>query len=353
MAHVVVFSDDKNILFWSQKLRSLTSFQVIILFLPANNHVQNKSEAQTKHQNHPPNMSDLQYQAALRLFKRLDPSKIPENLISLISLEPALSDDLLNDIDQPLKVKSATKGKDFLCCDYNRDADNHRSPWDNTYYTAEGTALSETESDEEMYYPSEELRLYEKLFNDSFEVYKDMYYEQGSYSSCYLWETEESLKEGFAGCVLFKKSLTTGDGGNWDSIHVFEVLQNTDSDIQAYEYRITSTIILDLQQKASSTSKIGGNLQRQAEKTVSLDVADGFEFNSSHLDAFHLTNLGNIVEDMENKLRTMLEVVYFDKTMNIYRNLVKDSSLHGSSGDYHRDLQENIAKGISNIWSRS
>ncbi|KAL6940581.1 hypothetical protein ACO0QE_004488 [Hanseniaspora vineae] len=294
-------------------------------------------------------MSDSQYEAALRLFKRLDPSKIPENLISLISLEPALSDDLLNDIDQPLKVKSAAKGKDFLCCDYNRDADNYRSPWDNTYYNAEGTALTETESDEEMYYPNDELRLYEKLFNDSFEVYKDLYYEQGSYSSCYLWETEESLKEGFAGCVLFKKTLATGDGGNWDSIHVFEVLQNTESDTTAYEYRITSTIILDLQQKISSTSKIGGNLQRQAEKTVSLDVGDGFEFNNSHSDAFHLINLGKLVEDMENKLRTMLEQVYFDKTINIYRNLVKESSLPGSDHSYQKDLQENIAKGIANI----
>ena len=46
------------------------------------------------------------------------------------------------------------KGNPFISCEYNRDGDCFRSPWDNKYYIAEGT---EGEVDGEIF-PSQELR---------------------------------------------------------------------------------------------------------------------------------------------------------------------------------------------------
>lgn len=41
---------------------------------------------------------------------------------------PALCEDLLSSVDQPLKIaRDQMVGKDYLLCDYNRDGDSYRS----------------------------------------------------------------------------------------------------------------------------------------------------------------------------------------------------------------------------------
>lgn len=55
---------------------------------------------------------------ALDLMRRLPPQQIEKNLIDLIDLCPALCEDLLTSIDQPLKIaKDKQTGKDYLLCD--------------------------------------------------------------------------------------------------------------------------------------------------------------------------------------------------------------------------------------------
>lgn len=64
---------------------------------------------------------------ALDLMRRLPPQQIEKNLIDLIDLAPALCEDLLTSVDQPLKIaKDKETGKDYLLCDYNRDGDSYR-----------------------------------------------------------------------------------------------------------------------------------------------------------------------------------------------------------------------------------
>ena len=73
-------------------------------------------------------MSDEQLTAALNLMRRMPPSAVENSLAGLIELVPDLTDDLLNHVDQPLKVEKDTKtGKFFILCDYNRDGDSYRS----------------------------------------------------------------------------------------------------------------------------------------------------------------------------------------------------------------------------------
>lgn len=184
-------------------------------------------------------------------MRRLPPQQIEKNLIDLIDLAPALCEDLLSSVDQPLKIaKDKESGRDYLLCDYNRDGDSYRSPWSNTY--------DPPLEDGSM--PSERLRKLEIEANHAFDQYRDMYYE-GGVSSVYLWD----LNHGFAGVILIKKA---GDGskkikGCWDSIHVVEVQEKSSG--RMAHYKLTSTAMLWLQtnKTGSGTMNLGGSLTRQ------------------------------------------------------------------------------------------
>jgi capping protein (actin filament) muscle Z-line, beta len=235
---------------------------------------------------------------ALDLMRRLPPQQIEKNLIDLIDLAPALCEDLLTSVDQPLKIaKDKETGKDYLLCDYNRDGDSYRSPWSNTYDPPlEDGSL-----------PSERLRKLEIEANHAFDQYREMYYE-GGVSSAYLWD----LDHGFAGVILIKKA---GDGnkkikGCWDSIHVVEVQEKSTG--RTAHYKLTSTAMLWLQtnKQGSGTMNLGGSLTRQVEQDATISESSP-----------HIANIGRMVEDMENKIRNTLNEIYFGKTKNIINNL--------------------------------
>ena len=114
------------------------------------------------------------------LLRRLDPRTILANLNSVCSLIQNGSDDneevvqdLLSSVDTPLQVRKCVQsGKLYLCCDYNRDGDSYRSPWSNKYYP-----LPNGDDDIPPPYPLDLLRQLELKANDSFDVYRDLYYE--------------------------------------------------------------------------------------------------------------------------------------------------------------------------------
>lgn len=244
-------------------------------------------------------MTDQQMDCALDLMRRLPPQEIEKNLSDLIDLVPSLCEDLLSSVDQPLKIAiDKGVGKDYLLCDYNRDGDSYRSPWSNTY--------DPPLEDGSM--PSEKLRKLEVEANAAFDQYRDMYFE-GGVSSVYLWDLDIN---GFAGAILIKKA---GDGskkikGCWDSIHVVEV-QEKSSGRNAH-YKLTSTVMLWLQtnKAVSGQMNLGGSLTRQVE-------ADSQVSESSP----HIANIGRLVEDMENKIRNVLNEIYFGKTKDIVNGL--------------------------------
>lgn len=272
--------------------------------------------------------------AALDILRRLDPSKVSENLDKLINLEPEIAEDLLSSTDVPLKIAKDAKqnNREFLCCDYNRDLDSFRSPWSNTYFPE----LTEDEV-QESYFPSDNLRSLELLMNDSFDVYRDLYYE-GGISSVYLWEVSEEDEEDeslgdtdFAGVLLFKKSNV----GHWDSIHVFEITKDY-KQIGQYNYKVTTTIILDLQD--TDKLRLAGNLIRQTEKNCSVnDETD----NIANIHIQHVTNLGAMIEEIETQMRSMLDTVYFEKTRDIFQQ-VRNNNTNGFDIEKHKELIQGL-----------
>ncbi|XP_031392763.1 probable F-actin-capping protein subunit beta [Punica granatum] len=234
-------------------------------------------------------------EAAMGLMRRMPPKHTETALSALLSLLPHHSSDLLAQVDQPLQVLCDVEcGKEFILCEYNRDADSYRSPWSSKYHPPleDGTQ------------PSPELRKLEIEANETFAIYRDQYYE-GGISSVYMWEDDN---EGFVACFLIKKDGSkTGQGrrgyleeGAWDAIHVIEV--GPDEDGTAH-YCLTSTVMLSLttDNESSGTFSLSGSIRRQM--NMDLSVADG-----------HLCNMGRMIEEMESKLRNSLDQVYFGKT---------------------------------------
>eukprot|EP00695_Tsukubamonas_globosa_P003914 TRINITY_DN911_c0_g1_i1.p2 TRINITY_DN911_c0_g1~~TRINITY_DN911_c0_g1_i1.p2 ORF type:complete len:209 (+),score=81.79 TRINITY_DN911_c0_g1_i1:79-627(+) len=147
--------------------------------------------------------------------------------------------------------------------------------------------------------------------NEIFNSYREMYYE-GGVSSVYFWD----LDTGFASCWLIRKDATGSRGvdkGSWNSIHVVEVEEAPSGKI--HKYKLTTTIILSMNTSKSGTLDLSGSLTRQAE--ASLPVNDV---------QTHLVNMGNMIQDMENKLRNAMDQIYFDKTREITRSMRHISS---------------------------
>ena len=199
-------------------------------------------------------------------------------------------------------------GRDYLCCDYNRDGGSHRSPWSNEF---EPAVDAEDAAD---LVPHGRVRRMEEALNAGVDVYRELYYEGGT-SSAYLW----GLEEGFAGVVLLKKTSGAGVGpgaGAWDSVHVFEVneLQTKRSAV----YKLTSTVILKLglQSTAVGGLDLAGNLTRQSQQEIPLGG-----LRDADVESGHIVNIGRQVEDMETRMRNLLQEVYFGKAKDVVGDL--------------------------------
>ena len=220
--------------------------------------------------------------------------------------------------------------------------------------------------------PSAELRRLEVLANDAFTVYRELYYESTGLSSVYVWDLDtpdtanptshspsNTNGNGFAVVVLLKKVV---DGakrmkGAWDGIHVLEV-QPRGARMAAY--KLTSTVQLHLVTQAGSHGRmsLAGSLTRQAQHDLPLDSVSGSgsgtsgsgnsgsgtttsnTTNASFNPADHVVNIGRLVEDMENKLRNLMQEIYFGKTRDVVAEARSLASLGAvrSQQDLTREL---------------
>ncbi|KAG6865969.1 hypothetical protein C0991_009971 [Blastosporella zonata] len=278
----------------------------------------------------------------LDLMRRLPPTRTEENVSALIRIAPDYADELLGSVDQPLQVRTdRATGRDYLACDYNRDGESYRSPWSNEYDPPidDGTV------------PIPKLRKLEIAANEAFDTYREMYYE-GGVSSVYLWDLEDG---GFAGVVLLKKTMAPTTpyepSGSWDSIHVFETAERG----RQAHYKLTSTVMLHLvthrgSDESSSAEKksdirggtkvtegwkqdgevsLSGSMTRQTEQDWPLQDS-----------STHITNTGKMIEEMEIKMRNLLQEVYFGKTRDIVYDLRSVDDLEKARRQ--KDLQKEL-----------
>ncbi|KAF3393806.1 F-actin-capping protein subunit beta [Penicillium rolfsii] len=253
------------------------------------------------------------------LLRRLNPRDTKANLQAITTIVPDLTEDLLSSVDQPLEIRRCPQtSRDYLLCDYNRDGDSYRSPWSNEFDPPleDGTV------------PSERVRKLEVAANEAFDVYRELYYE-GGVGSVYFWD----LDDGFAGVILLKKGVTAGSqsSGEWDSIHVFEATDRA----RMSHYKLTSTVILHLANETDALGEmdLSGNMTRQVEADLPVES-----------DASHIANVGRLVEDMELKMRNLLQEVYFGKAKDVVGELRSLAPLSETNRD--RATQLEMIKGM-------
>ena len=77
-------------------------------------------------------------------------------------------------------------------------------------------------------------------------------------------------------------------------------------------YKLTSTVILHLGSDGAGLGAmdLSGNMTRQVEQDLPVDDDDA-----------HIVNIGRLVEDMELKMRNMLQEVYFGKAKDVVGDL--------------------------------
>ena len=219
------------------------------------------------------------------------------------------NDDLLNEflqkVDNRTKIcKDDPKGE-FIKCEQNRDGDSYRSPFSNKYFPPTSDAK----------FPSPKLRALEELLNKMFKLYIKHYYSITTVCSVYCWELGDSLADGYGVAVLIKNSLTHQkkiNTGSWDSSNLITVtFDNEASGKKKAKYNLISTVNLAMSFESKICGKVclSGTIARSSHysKTVT-------DYTS---DESHVSNIGVLVEDMENSIRNTLDTIYCMKSKQI------------------------------------
>lgn len=254
----------------------------------------------------------------------MPPSNVENSLAGLIELVPQLTDDLLNHVDQPLKVeRDPASGKDFILCDYNRDGDSYRSPWSNTYVP---------EMDDG-FMPSQRLRTMETEAGTIFDVYRKLYFEGGT-SSVYFFDTDEKEDDSFGACFLIHKDVEPSkslDKGWWDSIHVFEVTKDKPG---TFSYKLTTTVMVSmgLKNKDIGDVDLSGSMTQQDTKRHPMDKQRP-----------HIENLGKMLEDMELRIRNQIEGIYIQKTREVINGM---RSASGAKEKEWQKIQQSLNQAV-------
>ena len=143
--------------------------------------------------------------------------------------------------------------------------------------------------------------------NELFDAYRELYFEGGT-SSVYLWD----LDRGFAGCFLIKKKVEGSSfvkDGHWNSIHVVEVQEEGATKAT---YKLTTTVMLHMgvEKKEVGNTNLSGSLTRQTELTSAVSETKT-----------HIANIGQMIESMENDMRSNLNELYILKTREVVNSL--------------------------------
>ena len=252
----------------------------------------------------PPNPTIKECIQLNQLMPIIDIDKNIDAISSVIYENDDLLNEFLQKVDNRTKVcKDDPKGE-FIMCEQNRDGDSYRSPISNKYFPPTDGK-----------YPSAPLRELEEKLNKMFKLYLKHYYSITTICSVYCWELGDALAEGYGVAVLIKNSLTHQkkvNTGSWDSSNLITVtFDNEAGGKKKAKYTLISTVNLAMSFEGKVCGKVclSGTIARSSHYTKT--VADYTN------DEAHITNIGVLVEDMENSIRNTLDTVYLMKSKQI------------------------------------
>ena len=252
----------------------------------------------------PPNPTIKECIQLNQLMPIMDIDKNIDAISSVIYENDDLLNEFLQKVDNRTKIcKDDPKGE-FIMCEQNRDGDSYRSPNSNKYFPPTDDAK----------YPSAALRQLEELLNKMFKIYIKHYYSPTTLCSVYCWELGDNLSDGYGVAVLIKNSLTHQkkiNTGSWDSSNLITVTFDNEGGKKKAKYNLISTVNLAMSFESQICGKVclSGTIARSSH--YSKIVTDYTN------DENHVTNIGVLVEDMENSIRNTLDTIYLLKSKQI------------------------------------
>ena len=259
---------------------------------------------QQEHAHEPPNPTIKECIQINQLMPIIDIDKNIDAISSVIYDNDDLLNEFLQKVDNRTKVCTDDPKGEFIMCEQNRDGDSYRSPLSNQYFPAT----------EDGKLPSEPLRKLEELLNKMFKIYVRLYYSTSTICSVYCWELGETLADGYGVAVLIKNSLTDQkkiNTGSWDSSNLITVTFEDQSSGKKANYNLITTVNLAM----AFDSKICGKVCLSG--TIARSSRLSKEVNDYTKDEAHITNIGVLVEEMENSIRNTLDTVYCMKSKQI------------------------------------
>ena len=284
----------------------------------------------------PPNPSIKECIQLNQLMPIIDIDKNIDAISSVIYENDDLLNEFLQKVDNRTKVcKDDPKGE-FIMCEQNRDGDSYRSPYSNKYFPPTDDAK----------YPSAPLRNLEELLNKMFKLYIKHYYSPTTLCSVYCWELGDNISDGYGVAVLIKNSTTHQkkiNAGNWDSSNLITVTFENEGGKKKAKYNLISTVNLAMSFESQICGKVclSGTIARSSH--YSKIVADYTN------DENHVTNIGVLVEDMENSIRNTMDTIYLLKSKQII-DTARYNPTEGKPGIAQaKALKEVWKEGSSNV----
>jgi capping protein beta len=176
-------------------------------------------------------------QDCIHLINRLPVSNFDKSMTAISNLiydEDDLLNEFLQKLDNRIEICRDDILGEFIKSEYNREGDSYRSPHSNNYFPHT--------DDEDLKYPSKELRDLEIKLNKIFQIYTRSYYSPNAIVSVYAWHLEG---KNFAIAVLIRNSTQLEkdiDSGIWDSINIVNVC----FDKAEVVYKLTTTVSLQM-----------------------------------------------------------------------------------------------------------
>ncbi|VWU52380.1 F-actin-capping protein subunit beta, putative [Hepatocystis sp. ex Piliocolobus tephrosceles] len=255
-------------------------------------------------------MTETKIEAALNICNILPVHLFEETINILSKIDKNLTNNILINKEGPIEIKYDEKEKKFFLGNvYNKEKNSHRSPYSNIYYP---------EHFPNSYIPSEPLRSLEILYNDIFDNYRKTYYIDGL-SSVYLWPNP--VEDGFVACFLIKKkeNYDKNISLTWESIHLIQA----NITYLAIHYQISSTLNISIKKENEILLTCSINKALENPKKIS-------DVNLIKNKYFHLTNIGKMIEGIENSLRKSTEYIYLSKINDIFNSLRYNDLFYGN-----------------------
>ncbi len=280
----------------------------------------------------PPNPTIKECIQLNQLMPIIDIDKNIDAISSVIYENDDLLNEFLQKVDNRTKVcKDDPKGE-FIMCEQNRDGDSYRSPISNKYFPPTDDAK----------YPCAQLRNLEELLNKMFKLYIKHYYSISTLCSVYCWELGDTLADGYGVAVLIKNSLTHQkkiNTGSWDSSNLITVtFEEGAGGKKKAKYNLISTVNLAMAFESKICGKVclSGTIARSSHYTK--------EVKDYTSDEAHVTNIGVLVEDMENSIRNALDTIYCMKSKQII-DTARYNPTQGKPGIQQAQALKDVWKG--------